>query len=145
MHFPVAFLSLSGLLSIYLSFKYHKTLAQFNLGLLFLGIISALVSLYTGNIEDGKVSRALCDPTVLKNHENFAYYTVYIFTTVFVLWSIKIFEFVKKLKIILVSGLIVLNLAGIGSLVYIGHLGASLVYEQAASVKVPNEDCEGFE
>lgn len=143
-HFPVAFLSLSGLLSIYLSFKHQKTLAQINLGLLFLGIIASLISLYTGNLEDAKVSRTLCDPTVLKNHENFAYYTVYIFTAVFVLWLLRLFASVKKFKIILATLLIVLNLAGIGSLVYVGHLGASLVYEQAAGVEVPGEDCEGF-
>ena len=144
-HFPIAFLSLSGLLSIYLSLKYQKTLAQFNLGLLFLGIIAALISLYTGNIEDGKVSRTLCDPTVLKEHENFAYYMVYIFAASFVLWSIKLFVSIKKFKTLLASLLIILNLAGIGSLVYVGHLGASLVYEQAAGVEVPDEDCEGFE
>ena len=144
-HFPVAFLSLSGLLSIYLSFRYQKTLTQFNLGLLFLGIIASLVSLYTGNLEDGKVSRTLCDPTVLKDHENFAYYTVYIFSAVFVFWFIRLYASVSKFKTLLVSLLIILNLAGIISLVYVGHLGASLVYEQAAGVKVPGEDCEGFE
>lgn len=27
---------------------------------------------------------------------------------------------------------------------YVGHLGASLVYEQGAGVSMPSEDCEGF-
>jgi len=143
-HFPIAFLSLSGLLSIYLIFKFQKTLAQFNLGLLFLGVVSALISLYTGDIEDGKVSRTLCDPTVLKDHENFAYYTVYVFSACFVLWSVKIYSSFKKFKTGLISLILILNLAGLVSLAYVGHLGASLVYEQAAGVSLPSDDCKGF-
>lgn len=143
-HFPVAFLSLSGFLSLYLIFKFQKPLAQFNLGLLFLGLIFALISLYTGDIEDGKVSRTLCDPTVLKNHENFAYYMVYMFTASLVLWLLRLFTSVKKFKFTLVTLIIVFNLAGISAMVYVGHLGASLVYEQAAGVEVPDEDCQGF-
>ncbi len=143
-HFPIAFLSLSGLLSFYLVFKFQKTLAQFNLGLLFLGLITALISLYTGDIEDGKVSRTLCDPTVLKDHENFAYYMVYAFSACLVLWSFKLFTSYKKLKLFIISLIFISNLIGLGSLVYVGHLGASLVYEQAAGVNVPDEDCQGF-
>ncbi len=143
-HFPIAFLSLSGLLSIYLVFKYHKAIAQFNLGLLFLGVITALVSLYTGDMEDGKVSRTLCDPTVLKDHENFAYYTVYAFSACLVLWSIKLFTSFIKFKKLIISLILILNLAGLAGLVYVGHLGATLVYEQAAGVEVPDKDCSGF-
>lgn len=143
-HFPIAFLSLSGLLSIYLVFKFQKQLAQFNLGLLILGVITALISLYTGDIEDGKVSRTLCDPTVLKDHENYAYYMVYIFSATLVLWSIKLFIFYKKFKTLIISLILILSFSGLSSLVYVGHLGASLVYNQAASVDVPSEDCSDF-
>ncbi|WP_445159191.1 DUF2231 domain-containing protein [Mesohalobacter salilacus] len=143
-HFPIAFLSLSGLLSIYLLFKFQKTIAQFNLGLLFLGVITALISLYTGDIEDGKVSRTLCDPTILKDHENFAYYSVYAFSACLVLWSVKLFASYKKFKTLFISLIFILNLAGLAGLVYVGHLGASLVYEQAAGVDVPSEDCSDF-
>lgn len=143
-HFPIAFLSLSGILSLYLVFKFHKTLAKFNFVLLLLGVLLALISLYTGDIEDAKVSRTICDPTVLKNHENFAYYTVYIFLSCLVLWSIIIFTAYKKFKTIIISIIFTLNLVGLSGLVYVGHLGASLVYNQAAGVKVPDKDCGSF-
>lgn len=143
-HFPIAFLSLSGLISIVLSFKFHKTIAQFNLGFLFLGLLTSLISLYTGDIEDGKVSRTLCDPTVLKDHENYAYYLVYIFSAIFILWIIQLFTSLKKFKTVIISFILLFNIAGIGCLIYVGHLGASLVYEQAAGVDIPKEDCQGF-
>ncbi|NBC59026.1 MAG: hypothetical protein GVY05_12175 [Bacteroidetes bacterium] len=143
-HFPIAFLSLSTLLSFYLVFKYKKTLAQFNLSILFLGVICAIVSLYTGDIEDGKVSRTLCDPTILKDHENYAYYTVYAFLGCTVLWSIKLFTSVIKIKKAFMALILILNFAGLAGLIYVGHLGASLVYEQAAGINIPSEDCLNF-
>lgn len=143
-HFPIAFLSLSGLLSIYLVFSFKKTIAQFNLGLLLLGILTAIISLYTGDIEDGAVSRKLCDPKVLKDHENYAYYMVYMFSASFLSWLVILFKSFKQLKNIFLSIILVLNLGGLGSLIYVGHLGASLVYKQAAGVNIPSEDCSEF-
>ncbi len=134
---------LSGILSLYLSFKFNFSLAKFNIGLLVMGLIGCGLSIYTGNIEDGKVSRSLCDPTVLKEHENYAYYLLYIFLANLVFWIFKL-SILKTPKII-VSVLIALSgLAGVACLVYVGHLGASLVYEQAAGVDVPSDDCVGF-
>jgi len=143
-HFPIAFLLLSGILSLYLVYKFQKNLAQFNLGLLLLGLIGCGIAIYTGNIEDGKVSRTLCDPTILKTHENYAYYLLWIFIANLAFWAVKLFIRPKSYKTILAILIIVSSLIGISCLVYVGHLGASLVYEQAAGVKVPSEDCEGF-
>jgi uncharacterized membrane protein len=143
-HFPIAFLMLSGFLSLYLIFKFQKSLAFFNLGLLVLGLIGCGISIYTGNIEDGKVSRDLCDPTILKDHENFAYYLLYIFLANLLLWVIRLFVFPKSFKLILSAFILLSSVMGSSCLVYVGHLGASLVYEQAAGVDVPGEDCEGF-
>lgn len=143
-HFPIAFLLLSGILSVYLVFKFQKTLALFNLGLLVLGLLACGLGIYTGNIEDAKVSRSLCDPTVLKTHENYAYYLLWAFIANFVFWGIKLFIFPKFYQTILSTLIVISSLIGTACLIYVGHLGASLVYEQAAGVEVPSEDCEGF-
>lgn len=143
-HFPIAFLLLSGILSLYLMYKFEKKLAQFNLGLLILGILGCGLAIYTGNIEDGKVSRFLCDPTVLKTHENYAYYLLWAFIANFGFWAVKLFIRPKTYKTILTLFIIASSIAGISCLVYVGHLGASLVYEQAAGVNVPSGDCEEF-
>lgn len=34
--------------------------------------------------------------------------------------------------------------AGAAMVVHVGHLGGKLVYQQAAGVHVPSEDCEEF-
>ncbi len=143
-HFPIAFLMLSGFLSLYLLLKYNASLAKFNVVLLFLGLTGCGVAIYTGNIEDGKVSRTLCDPTVLKDHENFAYYLLYFFIANMLFWLIKMFVFPQSYKKIFGVLIILTSLAGLSNLVYVGHLGASLVYEQAAGVDVPDEDCKDF-
>ena len=144
-HFPIAFLSLSGLLSIYLVFKFNKSLSYFNLGLLILGIITASISLYTGDQEDGRVSRTICDPTVLKTHENYAYYMLWSFIALLSFWLIRLYTKFEKFRILISILIISSSLVGVGILVYVGHLGASLVYNQAAGVSIPNEDCAGFD
>lgn len=143
-HFPIAFLMLSGILSLYLLIKHSNPLAKFNLGLMGLGILTAFLSLYTGDIEDGKVSRTLCDPTVLKTHENYAYYMIWCYVTLFIFWMAKLYSRLRKYKAIMTFFIVLSSIAGLGTLVYTGHLGASLVYEQAAGVEVPTENCEGF-
>ena len=143
-HFPIAFLLLSGILSLYLLIKYSSPLAKFNLGLMGLGILTAFLSLYTGDIEDGKVSRTLCDPTVLKTHENYAYYMIWCYVTLFIFWMAKLYSRLRKYKAIMTFFIVLSSIAGLGTLVYTGHLGASLVYEQAAGVEFPTENCEGF-
>ena len=78
-HFPIAFLSLSSVIGIFLIIKPKKALSTFNLGLLILGCVGLLISIYTGNKEEGQVARVICDPTELKTHQNFAYYTLYLY------------------------------------------------------------------
>jgi uncharacterized membrane protein len=143
-HFPIAFLMLSGFLSLYLLIRYSRSMAKFNLGLMGLGILSAFLSLYTGDIEDGKVSRTLCDPTVLKTHENYAYYMIWCYVTLFIFWFAKLYSVIRHYKVIMTLFIVISSIAGLGTLIYTGHLGASLVYEQAAGVQVPDEDCSDF-
>nr|WP_232225376.1 hypothetical protein [Christiangramia salexigens] len=111
--------------------------------LLVLGVIGIWISVYTGDLADGIVSRELCDPTVLKDHENFAYIASWIFTGALLIELLK--DYIHSLKKKITNILIVLALlAGSGVLAYVGHLGASLVYQQAAGVYIPAEDCSEF-
>lgn len=135
---------LSGILSLYLLVKFNHQLAKFNLGLLVVGLLGCGFAIYTGNIEDGRVSRQLCDPTVLKDHENFAYYLLYAFIINGFLWTFKIFILPGSYKILLAVCIFLSSIAGLSFLVYVGHKGASLVYEQAAGVDVPDKDCKDF-
>ena len=49
------------------------------------------------------------------------------------------------LKTRILKGILVfLLLAGSGTLAYVGHLGAELVYQQAAGVNIPSKDCSEF-
>jgi len=109
--------------------------------LLFIGVIGAWISVYTGNLADGIVSRNLCDPTVLKDHENASLATAWLFTAAVLLEMVYVFLKKSWLKFLMIGAMIV----GAGSLGYTGHLGATLVYQQAAGVYVPSDDCEEFE
>ena len=143
-HFPIAFLSLSSSLGIYLIFKNNKALSRFNLGLLCLGCIGLLLSIYTGNEEEGQVARIICDPTELKTHQNFGYYTLYLYL-IFTVCSGLLIKFDQGVKKVVLSvAIVVSSLSGLSTLVYVGHLGASVVYNQAGGVTVPDEHCTGF-
>ncbi|MGK7397069.1 MAG: DUF2231 domain-containing protein [Candidatus Cyclobacteriaceae bacterium M3_2C_046] len=112
--------------------------------LLGLGVAGAWLAIYTGNLSDGVVSRKLCDPTVLKTHENYAYTLSYIFTAAFAADLVKTW-LSKKIHKFLSVLVILLLLSGTGFLLYTGHLGGQLVYQQAAGVYQPSEDCAEFE
>ncbi|WP_199898069.1 hypothetical protein [Marinilabilia salmonicolor] len=58
--------------------------------------------------------------------------------------AIDHFNFLKKFQQILRTVIIALIITGTGFLVYAGHLGATLVYQQAAGVYTPSEDCIEF-
>ncbi|HKJ47718.1 MAG TPA: hypothetical protein VJ973_01440, partial [Christiangramia sp.] len=101
------------------------------------------ISIYTGDLADGIVSRQLCDPTVLKEHENFAYTTAWIFSIALILELLTRYIDLIKTRIVSVV-LVLLMISGSVTLAYVGHLGAELVYQQAAGVNVPTEDCAEF-
>ncbi|ELR70471.1 membrane protein, putative [Fulvivirga imtechensis AK7] len=113
--------------------------------LLYLGTITAWIAIYTGDLADGRVSRSICDPTVLKSHENMAYYLAYIFSVASILDLSIISDKLPGFKKIWTAVVVTLMLIGSGMLTYMGDLGASLVYQQAAGVSVPPADCKGFE
>lgn len=113
--------------------------------LLFIGVATAWLSIYTGNKADGAVARTICDPIVLKNHEIGAYTSTIIFSVVAFFFILKEIPLLKKgasaLQFLILAGL----LAGSGYLAYAGHLGATVVYQQGAGVFHPSEDCREFE
>ncbi|MCG9972751.1 DUF2231 domain-containing protein [Christiangramia crocea] len=142
-HFPIVLLLMATLFKLIGLWSSKITWEQGGRFLLILGVIGVWISVYTGDLADGIVSRELCDPTMLKDHENFAFITAWIFSAALVIELlisyIDLFK-TKMLSLILVLVLLV----GSGTLAYVGHLGAELVYQQAAGVYVPSEDCTEF-
>ncbi len=144
-HWPIVLLTIGSLFFIVGYFKKNYFTPAGKV-LIYLGTVGAWLAIYTGNLADGIVSRKLCDPTVLKTHENFAYYTAYIFSIIIVSDLLLIFFNVKNELSRKIHWLqMIFMLAGIGILIYVSHLGGSLVYDQAAGVKVPSDNCREFE
>jgi uncharacterized membrane protein len=148
-HFPIALLvfsTLAMLISFFVSDNkkhYWKHAAS---GLLYAGCITAWIALYTGNLADGIVSRKICDPTILKDHEIASQTMTYLFTAASILNLLSSFKIFKPLLHTISSyAILVLMLIGSGYLVYTGHLGASLVYQQGAGVYGHSVDCNEYE
>lgn len=147
-HFPIALLIFATLMMAIalLSKNEYKVLIQ-KLGsiLLYTGCFAAWISIFTGDLAEGTVARKICDPTVLKRHETGAYIMAYFFSAASIINLMLLFKLLKNKLIPFAQYLIFLMmLIGTGYLVYVGHLGASLVYEQGAGVKIPTSDCTGY-
>lgn len=114
---------------------------------LVLGTAGAWAAVYTGTLADAEVARTLCDPTVAEQHEQWAYRVAWLFSAGLlvdgVLWTEwlrnRIPSFVLPL---LLAGCLVGGSIGLG---YVGHLGATLVYQQGAAVYHPAPNCAAFE
>ncbi len=144
-HFPIALLLLATLFAIVAFFVRNKQW-RFNRDLLLLlGTIGAWIAVYTGSLADGIVSREICDPTMLKSHESFAFGVAWTYSAAFLLTVAIKLNVLEKFKRYIEILIVVLMLAGSGLLGYTGHLGAQLVYQQGAGVYQPTEDCSEFE
>jgi uncharacterized membrane protein len=148
-HFPIALLvfsTLSMAISFFVSNDQRRYWNYAASGLLYAGCVAAWIAIYTGNLADGIVSRKICDPTILKDHEIAGQTMTYLFTAASVLNLLLRFSSLKPLLYSISSYLVlVLMIAGSGYLVYAGHLGASLVYQQGAGVYKHAVDCDEFE
>lgn len=123
--------------------------------LLVLGTAGVWAAVYTGSLADSIVVRSLCDPTVLETHENLSYTTAYLFSGYIaadlVHYGLKRWLFSEAFRgaalfrRVLLLAALGLALGGSATLVYVSHLGSSLVYQQAAAVNQPAEDCAAFE
>ncbi len=143
-HFPIALLIIA-LVFKGISIKSSNLLWQEGGGVLLLfGVITAWISVYTGEQADAVVVRSLCDPTVLEDHENTAYALSWIFTTALILDAAYWKNLLNVKKPWLKFVIFFIMLVGAGFLIYTGHQGAELVYQQGAGVYHPSEDCTGF-
>lgn len=146
-HFPISLLLIALLFKVIALITTDLTWNKAGSALLLLGILGAWIAIYTGDLADGIVSRKICDPTVLKAHENASYTLAWLFTIASLLdvaqfRLVKISRIYKKvLKLIVLT----LMLIGSGFLIYSGHLGATLVYQQGAGVYTPSGDCKEFD
>jgi uncharacterized membrane protein len=147
-HFPIALLvfsTLTFLISFFQRIENRKVWRSAANALLFAGTITAWISVYTGNQADGIVARKICDPTILKDHEIAGQIMTYLFTAASALTLLLTFLDVKpKLRALYSYLIFTLMLAGTGYLVYAGHLGAHLVYQQGAGVYKHAVDCDEF-
>jgi len=154
-HFPIALLLIATLIVIFYRLnllpKWNKHLSFNTLLLLIPGTIFAWISIYTGTLADNVIGRKVCDPIVLENHERFAYLTAYLFSAATLIeiilhkWNRGIFTPGNKIRKAFAILSLILVLGGSISIGYVGHLGAKLVYQQAAGVHQPSEDCKEFE
>lgn len=143
-HFPLAML-LFGTFLLLIGF-FPKNPFWENMGklLLLFGTATIWVSIYTGHLAGGIVSRQICDPTVLETHETNGTVAGWLFLAVSVLIAaeyVGVFKKAERLMKILIIGI---ALTGAGFVGYTGHLGATLVYQQAAGVYTPTENCVEF-
>ncbi len=143
-HLPITALVLATALllaGIFLKKNWINPAAGF---LLITGTIGAWISMLTGDAADGIVSRNLCDPTVLKDHENAALTTSILFSIVSAIYISQKIWLKNRFDLLLKSITLILAIAGTAFLMYVGHLGASLVYQQGAGTYQPSEDCIEF-
>ena len=143
-HFPLAILILGSVFILISAIIKRNFWTDMSKVLLVMGTFGIWIAIYTGNLADSVVARKICDPTVLETHESNAYIVGWIFSIVSTIIILEYFGFLKKIKNQLKIALVVLSIIGSGALIYTGHLGATLVYQQAAGVHVPSKDCSEF-
>jgi len=147
-HIPIALLIVGSLFwigSLWIHKRYNFLRPSARL-LLLIGTFGAWIAVYTGSLADAEVVRTLCDPTVVEQHENYAYIVGYMFSAFVIIDWLTVngyMDFLKKQFIHLL--LTLLLLAGCSLLGYVGHLGSTLVYQQSAAVYQPTEGCVEFE
>lgn len=144
-HFPITSLALAFIFKL-IALKFKREV--WSLGgtvLLLLGTLGIWIAIYTGELADGIVSRKICDPTVLKDHQNQAFLTAWLFSAALAIETLGFFikSYFTKKKLF---NMLILVLMGLGTfyLFSVGHLGAKLVYEQAAGVNIPSSNCAEF-
>jgi uncharacterized membrane protein len=130
-HFPIALLSLTPFLFLGQFIKNEKIKQVSDIlfkSFLYLGLVFFLVALFLGDLSLEIVKKDLPRLQEAFNHEDYSYYTLYIFLLVLLL---DIFSArVKNLKYLI----FVASIIGVYFLLRTGHSGADLVYNQGAAV-----------
>lgn len=148
-HLPIAVLFLVtfvGVIEFFVKKQQKKSFFRQTKSWLFgLGIVTVWIAIYTGTWAYNIEVRKLCDPGVLQNHQWWGYAVALIYSVVGLIELIFHFELIKKAQRVQRIVVVVLLLAGASGMAYVGHLGASLVYQQGAGTYQPSEDCHEFE
>lgn len=147
-HFPIALLfvgSIFYVLSVFFSrHLFFKNLRKFSYLLVVIGTVTAWFAIYTGSLAEEVVGRTLCDPETRLLHEDYSYYLAYLFTA-FCVFHIFSETLSPKLSAFFLWLNVGIAIGGTVILVYVGHLGATLTYQQGAGVYNPGPECKGFE
>ncbi len=159
-HFPIALLIVGTFFRL-IAVSFPKRwggpsdfLAKSSYLLTFVGVISAWIAWYLGTLAEEEVNSNLCDPTITHLHGDYALYVTLIFTGISII-DCAGFIFPEtsvvlvRLRCFLDSRAVrfsnaLLSVAASALLAYVGHLGASLTYNQAAGVYVPSPQCTEF-
>lgn len=146
-HFPVALLTGAGLLALALPLL-SRTRAGSGLRfsyslLLWAGLVGFWIAYYTGRLAYTIEVRRICDPGVLKEHLLWSYICGAIFSAAAAFDLVRVF-LRGRLRLGARTVGLLLTIGGAVCMAYLGHLGAKLVYQQAAGVHVPSEDCAEF-
>lgn len=145
-HFPIALLpvaTITFLISFFVKASGKKGWRTAATLLLFAGTLMAWVSTFTGDSAEAIVARKICDPTILKDHEIASETMTWIFTVAAALCLTFTSNLARPgVRMISIYLTFLLMLVGTGYLVYTGHIGATLVYDQGAGVKNHVVNCE---
>lgn len=146
-HFPIGLLLISalvGLAAILFRKKSYADYLSFTFStLLFIGVAFFWLTFYTGQMAYSIEVRKICDPTVLKDHLYWAYFSGYVFSIGACIEAFRIIW--KKRLFLLFLTTVAFSLGGSVTLAFAGHLGAKVVYQQGAGVYKPTTDCHEFE
>ncbi|MDO6389963.1 hypothetical protein Q4E40_07480 [Pontibacter sp. BT731] len=147
LHFPIAlllFATVAKMVAVVLKGEQEVFWQKVGSLLLFVGGATVWLAVYTGDMAEGIVARKICDPTILKRHESASLTMAWLFTTAVALQLLLAFRLVKVYQKTIRLLTLLLMLVGSGYLIYAGHLGAQVVYEQGGGVNVPPSDCAGY-
>lgn len=147
-HFAVAFLVLGvGLIGLRSWFRGTRWSFLVPTGrfLLVLGVIAGWAAVLSGQEAYSAIAGTLCDPNVADHHRWYGQVAMWLFTVgaladVGLWWSGPERRWSKISGFLLTGWLIV----GTGFLAVAAEHGAHLVYEQAAAVNSPDEQCSRF-
>ena len=146
-HLPIATLLLSSVAAIIIlaakNKSYHLFVEKMIYVMLFIGVLSGWISIYTGELAYSIEVRKICDPKVLQEHQWWAYTTLIVYSVALILKVLPIFIASNLSNFIKLIGDYLLIVAVFG-LLYTGHLGATLVYQQGAGTYKPSVDCSEF-
>ncbi len=146
-HFPIVTLllaSVAGLLFLlFRKTRFADFLRRGTASLLVIGVVTGWVAIYTGLTAYNVEVRKLCDPDVLHLHRQWGYVALWFYSGALMLYLVHRY-FIHRSVLLFNSILVLILVAGAGSLCYSAHAGAEVVYQQGAGVYQPSEDCSEF-